>query len=44
MDNVSRKGTTDRAINEAKRLFQMAATKCPKAIIVFGGYRQVCFQ
>jgi hypothetical protein len=39
MDNVSAKGTTGAAINEAKRMFQIANTKCPSAVIAFGGYR-----
>jgi cutinase len=41
MDNVSVKGTTAAAINEAKRLFTLCNTKCPKAVIAFGGYRYV---
>jgi cutinase len=37
-DNVSPKGTTEGAIREATRMFTTAATKCPKTIMVFGGY------
>jgi cutinase len=38
VDNVSPKGTTEAAIKEATRMFTTAASKCPNAIIVFGGY------
>jgi cutinase len=41
MDNVSLKGTSEAAIAEAKKMFTTADTKCPKSIIVFGGYRSV---
>ena len=41
MDNVAPKRTTPQAINEAKGLFQQASTKCPKALIVFGGFSYV---
>jgi cutinase len=32
-------GTSREAIDEAKRMFQMANTKCPNARVVAGGYR-----
>jgi cutinase len=38
-DNVSAKGTSTGAINEATKLFQMADSKCPNSTIVFAGYR-----
>jgi cutinase len=38
-DNGRPKGTSDVAIQEAQSLFKLASTKCPNAIIVFGGYR-----
>jgi cutinase len=38
-DNGKPLGTTDAAIAEAKKTFSEASTKCPKAILVFGGYR-----
>jgi cutinase len=41
LDNVSSKGTSAGAIAEAKKMFEKANTKCPKATIVFGGYRFV---
>jgi cutinase len=40
-DNGKPKGTTDEAIAEATSMFIQASTKCPKAILTFGGYRQV---
>jgi cutinase len=40
-DNGKPKGTTDEAIAVAKNLFMTASTKCPKAILTFGGYREV---
>jgi Cutinase len=40
-DNVGPRRTTTVAINEAKGLFQQAATKCPNAMIVFGGFSSV---
>jgi cutinase len=40
-DNARPKGTTDGAINEAIKMFTTADTKCPKAILTFGGYRFV---
>jgi len=39
-DNVMLKGTTEGAIREATRMFTTASSKCPKTIIVFGGYSQ----
>jgi len=40
IDNVQPKGTTAAAIGEATKMFTTADTKCPKSIIVFGGYSQ----
>ena len=40
VENVLPKGTDDGAIKEAIDTFTSAATKCPKAVIVFSGYRQ----
>jgi cutinase len=40
-DNGKPLGTTDAAIEEGKATFQEASTKCPNAILVFGGYRYV---
>jgi len=39
-ENVYPKGTTDAAIRVAKDLLKQAATKCPAASIVSGGYSQ----
>lgn len=41
LDNVSVKGTTDAAIAEGVRIFEMAHSKCPDSVLVFGGYRYV---
>ena len=40
-DNGQAKGTTAAAIAEASNMLTTAATKCPKAILTFGGYRCV---
>lgn len=37
--NLLPAGTTQEAIDEAKRMFEMANTKCPDASVVAGGYR-----
>jgi cutinase len=39
-DNGLAKGTTDGAITEATNMFTTASTKCPNAILTFGGYSQ----
>jgi cutinase len=41
MDNVSAKGTSSAAIQEALTMFNLANSKCPQSIIVAGGYRLV---
>jgi hypothetical protein len=40
-DNVGGKGTSNAAIKEATKMFTTAASKCPSAILAFGGYRLV---
>jgi cutinase len=40
-ENVYPKGTTDAAIKVAKDHLRSAATRCPQAKIVSGGYRWV---
>jgi cutinase len=44
MDNVGAQGTTSGAIKEAAKMFEKAASDCPKAVLVFGGYRLVGLQ
>ncbi|KAE9965492.1 hypothetical protein EG328_009605 [Venturia inaequalis] len=39
-DNGLAKGTTGVAIAEAQKMFTTVSTKCPNAIIIFGGYSQ----
>ncbi|KAF2433125.1 cutinase-domain-containing protein [Tothia fuscella] len=39
-DNVRPKGTTDEAINEGVRIFNLAHTKCPNSLLTFGGFSQ----
>lgn len=34
-------GTLQSAVDEAKKMFETAFTKCPQSIVVAGGYRQV---
>ncbi|KAH7392203.1 cutinase [Phaeosphaeria sp. MPI-PUGE-AT-0046c] len=38
--NFQPKGTSDEAIGEATKMFELAAEKCPEAAIVAGGYSQ----
>jgi cutinase len=40
-ENVSAKGTSQGAIDEAKKMFELAASKCPQTVILAGGYRYV---
>jgi cutinase len=40
-DNMLTKGTADASINEGIRVFTLAHTKCPNALVVFAGYRFV---
>lgn len=40
-DNLLPKGTSAAAIDQATRLFQLAATKCPTTKIIASGYRSV---
>ncbi|TLD15372.1 hypothetical protein E2P81_ATG09852 [Venturia nashicola] len=39
-DNIGGIGTSRAAVAEATGMFQKAATKCPDAVIAFGGYSQ----
>ncbi|PVI00313.1 carbohydrate esterase family 5 protein [Periconia macrospinosa] len=40
LENLGSKGTSQAAIDEAKRLFVLASTKCPSSKIVSAGYSQ----
>jgi cutinase len=40
-DNFLPKGTSDAAIGEATRLFNVANTKCPATKVIASGYRSV---
>ena len=39
--NLLKKGTTDAAIAEGLKMFNLAFSKCPNSEIIFGGYRFV---
>jgi cutinase len=39
IENLLPRGTSEAAIDEAVRLFNLATTKCPGSAIVTGGYR-----
>jgi cutinase len=39
--NMALKGTTQGSIDEAKKMFNLADTKCGSSTLVFGGFRFV---